>query len=135
MPHMLMKHEKDPAEELVAALGDLSGVEIFHNQVLVAVYLRPQQTASGLFLTDQTRNEDIYQSKVGLLVKAGGNAFQREAGSSWFTEALEKPFELGKSWLVFRPSESWSITINNVVCRIVDDINIRGRVSHPDTAW
>ena len=38
MPPMVMEHEEDPRQKILEALGDLSGVEIFNNQVLVAVY-------------------------------------------------------------------------------------------------
>ena len=130
MPHMVMEHAVDPAKALWDALGDLSGVEVLHNQALVAVYMRPQKTASGIYLTDQTRNEDIYQSKVGLLIKTGNTAFV--PGEGWWENV--ETFVLG-DWLVFRPSESWSITVNGVVCRVIDDINVRGRVKHPDTVW
>ena len=48
MPPMIMQHEVDPADKLKKELGDLSKVEIFNNQILVAVYIRPQKTKSGI---------------------------------------------------------------------------------------
>lgn len=129
MPHMLMAHEEDPRQKLRAELGDLSEVELFHNQVLLAVYLRPQKTKSGLYLTDKHTDEDRFQSKVGLLVKKGPLAFEQDG--NWFT-GLEFQED---DWLVFRPSDGWSITVNGVLCRIFDDINIKGRVPHPDAVW
>jgi hypothetical protein len=130
MPHMVMEHSIDPATSLLDQLGDVRDIEVFHNQALIAVYLRPQKTASGIYLTDQTRNEDIYQSKIGLLIKTGDTAFVE--GDGWWSNI--DPVSPG-NWLVFRPSESWSITVNGVICRIIDDINVRGRVSHPDMVW
>jgi co-chaperonin GroES (HSP10) len=73
---MVMEHEIDPKEKLLTDLGDLSGIEIFNNQVLVAVYIRPNKTKSGIILTDETVNEDRYQGKVGLLVGMGPAASQ-----------------------------------------------------------
>ena len=67
MPAMIMDHDVDPKEKLLSELGDLSQVEIFNNQVLVAVYIRPNKTKSGLYLSDKTTDEDRYQGKVGLL--------------------------------------------------------------------
>lgn len=137
MPQMLMDHGGiDPAADILAKLGDaLEGVEILHNQVMIAVYVRPNKTASGIILSDQTRDEDRYQGKVGLLVKTGPRAF--EADDRWFTGAED--FKVGKDWLVFRPSDTWSITIGNskekILCRIMDDINVRGRVPSPDIVW
>jgi co-chaperonin GroES (HSP10) len=110
-------------------LGDLSEIELFHNQVLLAVYIRPQKTKSGLYLTDKHTDEDRFQSKVGLLVKSGPQAFEQDG--NWFSGVDFKDHD----WLVFRPSDGWSITVNGVLCRIFDDINIRGRVPHPDAVW
>ena len=69
MPAMLMEHDVDPREGLLKKIGDLSKVEVFNNQILVAVYLRPEKTKSGILLPGQTRDEDKYQSKVGLVIK------------------------------------------------------------------
>ena len=129
MPHMIMCHEDDPKNKILEDLGELSDIELFHNQVLLAVYLRPQKTKSGLYLTQQNVDEDRYQSKVGLLVKSGPQAFEQDG--KWFSGVNLSNHD----WLVFRPSDGWSISVNGVLCRIFDDINIRGRVSHPDKVW
>jgi hypothetical protein len=129
MPHMMMSHDEDPKNKLLEDLGDLSEIELFHNQVLLAVYIRPQKTKSGLYLTDKHTDEDRFQSKVGLLVKSGPQAFEQDG--NWFSGVDFKDHD----WLVFRPSDGWSITVNGVLCRIFDDINIRGRVPHPDAVW
>ncbi|UOF80290.1 co-chaperonin groeS [Caudoviricetes sp.] len=129
MPQMMMDHEGDPRQQLLEKLGDISNIELFHNQVLLAVYIRPQKTKSGLYLTDSHVDEDRYQSKVGLLVKSGPQAFEQDG--NWFSNLNFNE----NDWLVFRPSDGWSITVNGVLCRIFDDINIRGRVPHPDAVW
>lgn len=129
MPHLPMAHEVDPKEVILKELGDISTVELFHNQVLLAVYLRPTKTKSGLYLTDKHVDEDRYQSKVGLLVKRGPKAFEQD--ENWFNGVEFKDHE----WLIFRPSEGWSLTVNNVLCRVFDDVNIRGRISHPDEVY
>jgi co-chaperonin GroES (HSP10) len=124
-----MLHEQDPKLTLLESLGDISNVELFHNQVLLATYLRPTKTKSGLILTDSHVDEDKYQSKVGLLVKKGPKAFEQDG--TWF-EGMEFNEH---DWLIFRPSDGWSITVNNVLCRIFDDINIKGRVQDPDAVY
>jgi co-chaperonin GroES (HSP10) len=125
-----MAHDKDPREALMKEVGDLSGVEIFNMQVLVAVYIRPEKTKSGIILSDKTRDEDRFQSKVGLIVKKGPSAFVDEDGK-WFSGLDIKEGD----WIVFRPSDGWNVTVNGTLCRMLDDMSIRGRISHPDQVW
>lgn len=129
MPHMPMSHDKDPKENLLEMIGDISEIELFHNQVLLAVYLRPEKTKSGLILTADHLDEDRYQSKVGLLIKRGPLAFEQDG--DWFTGMTFQDHD----WLIFRPSDGWSITVNGVLCRIFDDISIKGRAPHPDSVY
>jgi co-chaperonin GroES (HSP10) len=124
-----MSHEEDPKVKLLDQLGDISNIELFHNQVLLAVYLRPEKTKSGLILTADHLDEDRYQSKVGLLVKQGPLAFEQDG--NWFTGMTFQEHD----WLIFRPSDGWSITVNGVLCRIFDDISIKGRAPHPDSVY
>lgn len=131
-----MMHTTDPRTDILDAIGDIDDIEIFNNQVLCAVYIRPKKTASGIYLTDSTVDEDRHQGKVGLILKMGAAAFE-DPTNQWFgDEAREgnNPMSLG-DWAVFRPSDGWSITINGVLCRILDDTNIRGRIQAPDQVW
>ena len=125
-----MYHERDPRELLVEQVGDISDFELFNNQVLVALYLRPKITKSGILLTDQTVDEDIYQSKVGLVLKKGPTAFQDEEGQ-WFNNVTINEGD----WLVSRASDGWTITINSVPCKILNDVNVKGRISDVDQVW
>ena len=130
MPFMIMKHEVDPAKAILDEIGDLSNVEVFNNQLLVAVYIRPEQTKSGILLPGQTRDEDKYQSKVGLVLKKGPSAFEDISGE-WF-----KDVDINvNDWIIMRSSDGWSITVNGILCRMLDDMNVRGRVDHPDRVW
>ena len=128
MAHAQMLHDEDPAAKLSKELGDISGIELFHNQVLVAVYQRPEKTKSGILLPGQTRDEDKYQSKIGLVVKKGDAAFL--SSGEWTFPNVE----LG-DWVIFRPSDGWNTGVNGVLCRILVDTSIKGRVSNPDSFW
>ena len=130
MPFMLMDHAVDPKLKIKDEIGDLNSVEIFNNLVLVGVYIRPEKTKSGLVLSHITTDEDRYQSKVGLLLKMGPNAFEPNA-ENWFKDVK---FNLD-DWLVFRPSDGWQITIHGVLCRVLLDHQIKFRVQHPDEAY
>jgi co-chaperonin GroES (HSP10) len=130
MPFMTMEHEDDPRNPILEQAGSLDSVEVFNNQLLVAVYVRPQKTKSGIYLTDKTTEEDRYQSKVGLVLKKGASAFNDTTGE-WFNGV-----EINEGdWIVFRPSDGWSITVNGQLCRMIDDVNVRGRIDHPDRVW
>ena len=130
MPFMIMKHENDPRAAIKKEIGNLDHIEVFNNQVLCAVYIRPEKTKSGIILPGQTRDEDKIQGKVGLVVKMGPQAFV-DPDNQWFDGVKIENDE----WVFFRPSDGWSVTINGVLCRILDDTNIRGRVQNPDEVW
>jgi len=125
-----MLHEKDPKDALMEQVGDLSGVNIFNMKVLVAVYIRPEKTKGGLFLSEKSRDEDRFQSKIGLVLKKGPTAFVDE-DEKWFSGLAVKEGD----WVVFRPSDGWGLTINGTMCRMLDDMSIQGTVSHPDQIW
>ena len=124
MPYMRMEHSDDPAELIRKEMGDINDIEIFHNQVLVAIYIRPEKTKSGLYLSAQTREEDKYQGKVGLIIKKGADAFVDESVK----------LDVG-DWIYFRPSDGWQITVHGQLCRILDDTDVRGRIPAPDAVW
>jgi co-chaperonin GroES (HSP10) len=130
MPHMVMQHENDPKKEILKAVGNIKDVEIYNNQVLVAVYIRPEKTMGGIIIPEQNRLEDKTQGKVGLVLKMGPDAFV-DSSQQWFKDVHVDI----NDWVVFRPSDGWSLTVNNVLCRLLDDINIKGRIQHPDQVW
>jgi len=130
MSNIAMLHETDPKSVLLKDVGDVSHIEVFNMQVLVAVYIRPEKTKSGIILSDKTRDEDRYQSKVGLVIKKGPSAFVDES-DKWFSGINVREGD----WIVFRPSDGWNITINGTLCRMLDDMSIRARISHPDQVW
>ena len=129
MPAMTMLHEVEPSKELFDRVGDLSNIEIFNNQVLCAIYIRPTKTKSGIIITDQTRAEDKFQGKVGLVLKKGTRAFRDDG--EWFEGVVVEPGD----WVFFRVSDGWPININGVECRLLDDTIVRGKVDHPDRVW
>ena len=130
MPYMIMKHTVDPAQKIMQELGDLSDIGVYRNLVLLAIYVRPELTAGGVHIAKQTTDEDIYQGKVGLIIKAGPQAFI-DPEQKWFDG---KPPKVG-DWVYFRPSESWAINVHGVPCRMLEDIDLRGPLKFPDGVW
>ena len=121
---LVMEHALDPKTELLKQLGDISKLEIFGNEVLVAIYIRPEKTVGGIFITQNTQAEDKWQGKMGLVVKKGPTPLVDE----------KNEVEIG-DWAIFRPSDGWGLTVNNVMCRLLDDRVVRGRNPTPDTIY
>ena len=130
MSQIEMEHDVDPRKTILKAIGKLDDVEIFNNQLLCAVYIRPEKTKGGIVLPDQHRSEDKFQGKVGLVLKKGPDAFV-DSTNTWFSGVSVDIDD----WSIFRPADGWNITGNGVLCRILNDINVRGRIQHPDQVW
>jgi len=127
---MEMVHDGDPKTAILEQIGDLSGCSVLNNQVLVVVYLRPEKTKGGVWLPDAVRAEDKYQGKVGLIVKLGPEAYSDDSGR-WFNG-----LQIGlHDWIVFRPSDGWSLEVNGVLCRMLDDTSTKMTVPNPDIIW
>jgi co-chaperonin GroES (HSP10) len=125
-----MKHEGDPKKELIAKLGDVSNVEVFNNAVLVATYVRPNKTSSGIHLPDKYVEEDRFQGKAALIVKMGPEAFKDDSGR-WFAGADLKEGD----WVALRPSDGWPLSVNGVPCRVIEDTTVRLKIDRPDRVW
>ena len=131
MSVITMHHEKDPKQVLLDQVGkDINSLQLLNTQVLVAVYIRPEKTKGCIIWTDKTRDEDRYQSKVGLILKKGPTAFVEEE-PKWFGGLTFNE----QDWVVFRPSDGWAVTINGVLCRMLEDVSVKMRISHPDAVY
>lgn len=118
------------AHDLLGKLGNLESIQVLHNSLLVAIYQRPEVTKGGIILADVTREEDKYQSKVGLVVKSGPIAFKEDARTDFGGVAAK-----AGDWVVFRVGDGWSLGINGVACRMVQDVNIKAIVPSPEKIW
>lgn len=117
----------DAREGVLKAVGDLSGYEVMFNQILVGTYVRPERTAGGLYLTQQTLKEDEYQGKVGLVLKMGPTAFKD-------TDTLDfagQKVSVG-DWIVYRTGDAWQMNVNGTACRMLVDRNIRMKITNPE---
>ena len=130
MPPMRMVHTIDPAKELLNKIGDLSAFELFGNQVLIAVYERPEKTKSGIILADVTRQEDAFQGKAGLVVKLGPSAFVSDENYNFRNQKAQ----VG-DWVAIFVSDGRKIVVNSTLCRIVEDNHIRLKIPTPDSVF
>ena len=143
MSALIVPTIRDPKEELWEKLGDIDDIEVFNNQVLVAVYIRPKTMQLGgkeFILTDNTTAEDRYQSKIGMILKMGPGAFQ-DAKGVWFAGSEFRQGDL----VVYRSSDGLAMELVNpksetlkdskVLCRVLDDTAVRMRVNNVSRVW
>jgi co-chaperonin GroES (HSP10) len=128
MPNVAMKHDIDPRDVILKNLGNvLDDFEICADEVLVATYRRREKTASGFYLPRKTLEEDLFQSKCGLVVKIG-------------TQCVFPNVKIAlHDWIVMRPSDGWACEILTAIeavhCRMIQAKYIRAKVPHPELVW
>lgn len=145
MPSALKKSDPsvDEKQAILDKLGDLSQVQIAQNELLVAIYVRPEFAPGGMIaLTHKTRKEDIYQGKVGLVVKIGSACKFERTSPEGITYGI--PINL-HDWIVTRPSDTWALDFNpngtaydpenSITCRLVFDDQIRMKIPNPTMVW
>ena len=127
-----MSLEHDSRSEIIESTGEnLKDLPLTGAQILVGIYKRPEKTKGGLILTDNYRQEDIWQGKVGLILKMGPMPFD-DADKQFFGDTMPKEGD----WVVFRPSDGWPITIGKQPCRVLDDRRrVKMILSKPDLVY
>ena len=116
----------DPKSAMVKAVGDLSGIEVMYNMVLVATYVRPSLTRGGIIRPDSNVEEDVWQGKVGLVLKLGPNAFESDDEFDFKGQKAD----VG-DWCVFKVGDAWQLTVGQWPCRLVRDSSIRLKLNDP----
>ena len=81
---------EEARKEIIDAVGDLSGVHIYGNQILVAPYVRPAVTAKGFKTSMAMQREDVWQGKASMVLKLGPVAF-KDVDPDTFGGILPKP--------------------------------------------
>lgn len=130
MPPALMNHIEDPANEIRKRIGDISKIEVLHNQILVGVYIRPEITKGGILLTPQTRDEDRYQGKAGLVLKKGPLAFVDDDNNKFHGQNVD----IG-DWVFYRVSDGFPLVLNGMLCRLLEEVHVKGKIPSPDVVF
>lgn len=116
----------DPKAEILKHVGNLSGIDIMYNMVLLAAYIRPNVTKGGIIRPDQNQEEDLWQGKAGLVLKLGKDAFEDDNDTSFNGQRAD----IGE-WVVFKVGDAWQIQIREWPCRLVRDSSIKMKVNDP----
>lgn len=130
--------QHDPKTALLDALaGAADHIEIFHNAVLVATYIEPEQTQGGVFLPDKALQENRFQGKCGLVLKMGPRAFIDQPPHVLFGGIAPKEGD----WVIVRPSDGLEMFLapagsrDGVSVRWFEDTQIKGRVPDPSMIY
>lgn len=156
----LAKHHHDDYDrakaEIFQQLGSYADIEVFGRQVLVACYVRPSTSLSGLTVTSgKGQTEDIYQGKAVLILKCGPGAFK---GDDSYQKAMfgDMPIPAPGDWMFQRPQDGVLVQLmgdgaekcrgedrkgekydlypwDGWPCRIVTDESFIGRMNKPHT--
>jgi hypothetical protein len=119
----------DPKKALMAKVGDLSGVSLMANRLLVAIYVAPEKTKGGIIRTTGSLKEDIWQGSVGLVLKKGPAAFEDDPRVNIYFYGQDA--NVG-DWVAFRPGDARRVQINGVDCRYIEDALIDMIVESPE---
>jgi len=119
---------KERTQAIIDKVGDISGIEVMYNMVLMATYVNPNKTKGGLILTQNTVEEDVWQGKVGLVLKMGRDAF-KDSEEVYFNG---QKANIGE-WVVFKIGDAWQVAVNGWPCRLVRDSSIKMKLSDPRT--
>lgn len=117
----------DPKKAIMDQIGPkLDQVHVLFNMVVVGIYIRPEKTAGGIIRPDMNVQEDVWQGKVGLVLKHGPFAFEDDGDSQFFGQKVD----IGE-WGVFKVGDGWPLEINGYPCRVVRDSSFRLKIDDP----
>jgi hypothetical protein len=116
---------------IIDAVGDMSGVDVLSDLVLLGTYIRDEKLPSGLILPQQNLQEDEFQGKVGLVLKAGPFA------KTEFSDGSDDGGDSARvhSWVAFAIKDTWPLQVNGVACRLIPYDKIRLRVADPKVVF
>jgi hypothetical protein len=117
----------DKKEAILKELGNkLDSIELTNNQVLVATFIRESKVGS-ILMPDSWHQEDVYQGKVGLVVKMGPLACIND-GEFFASHSDIKEGD----WVGYRAGDAWALNVNDVPCRIIVDKQIKLKLNGND---
>jgi co-chaperonin GroES (HSP10) len=134
MPARPMTNLEDPADVIYKNVGmkngKIPGFELMANRVLLGLYVRPEKTKGGLYLSDTTRAEEKYQGKAAVVLMIGPTAFVSDSHFNF----LGQKVEVG-DWVSIWTTDGKAISINNADCRVIRDQDIAMKIPAPDQVY
>lgn len=123
-----MMHDADPRAEILREVDEfLPGISVMGARLLVAPYIRPNQTRGGIFLSDNTKAEDKYQGKVGLVLALGPLAFKDDEN-----HRFGHITPMVGDWIVYSVGDTFAFELGKRRCRAVEDVDVHLIIQAPD---
>lgn len=119
--------------DIFAKLESLMDLKVMMNRVWIANWVRPESRDLGggkrIYLTDNSRAEDVYQGCSGLIIKMGPLAFKSDADTNF-----PDPVPQVGDWVLFkRQNGGMRFKHNGVDCVMLEEERpIKGILSRPD---
>lgn len=126
----------DVRGEHLRFLGDISGIEVFGDLVMVMSFAERTKTGGGIILTDQTHEEARFQGKSGLVVAVGPQAFVDDARATFAGQSVQPG-----DWVMTRPSDGLEFAKvcddqrGAVTLRLFRDVHIQAKLADPRLVW
>lgn len=117
----------NPRQAILDFVGDLDGFEVMGDRVLVGIYMRPEKSKGGVYRPDTNKVEDLWQGKVGLILKLGPNAFINPDTGEKYEQALTPG-----DWGVFFVGDGKPMEVNGAACRLVKDVSFVAKIEDPE---
>lgn len=122
----VLSQAANPRMAIIKAVGDLTEQKVFSDMVLVGTYIRNEKTSGGIIRPTDNVAEDIWQGKVGLVLKAGPLAY-----ADWETDEQKGQAAQIGTWVVYAIKDGWGIELNGTPCRLIPYERIRMRITDP----
>lgn len=133
--HVKPHHEKDPKQVLLDNLGEIPSELVMFNRILLAKYVRPEINKIGSILItdnrkDQEKAGDHWQGKACLVVAMGPQAYEDDESTKFYGQKVN----VG-DWVWCRASDGLACEVNDVLCLVVHERDIIGKLPDPDYIW
>lgn len=131
-----VKHDKDPAKEILNSIGDISQIRVAQGKVLLGIYKRPEKTGGGIIRPNSAREEDVFQGKTWLVLAKGPLCFE-DSDHGLFGGFKA---DVGE-WVLARNSDGYRCDIGGTgadggyQCLLIDHKYIKGVVPSPYMVW
>ena len=102
--------------------------------VMVATYIPPEKTAGGIIVPRKSLDENVYQGKVGMVVKIGESAFKYTGPYDHEGSYDGTKPDVG-DFVVYRASDGMKMVLHGTNMQLIDSHQIKMVVTDPEAYY